>query len=310
MNKISYFLGPIGNTYPEQEISILTAAEWIKTGKFKTEIDKIRSFSTKEERSPFKNKLPYFTFSGTFSYRSNAKLKEPSEAICIDYDDIDDTYRKKFKRDPHVIMVFTSPSGEGLKVVVKIPKLTDNNDHHRYYESIAKHFGIPVDPNAKDISRACYVSYDENIYINENAKTFDKVNEKEKTKESKKDERLEKFQKILIPFWVENRQLLSKDVCGFLYKLGYGYNSIYNFISDVCDKTKDEEKSMRLKSVDTTMRLDHNEVKGYSGLYDVFDMNAVLQIDKLFNLSENPKFKTDTIIDPIFFGRKITHGST
>ena len=63
---------------------------------------------------------------------------------------------------------FISPSGAGLKVLVRIPQ--DPNNHVGYFLSLEKHFNSTYfDKTTKNISRVCYESYDPLIYINDKA---------------------------------------------------------------------------------------------------------------------------------------------
>ncbi|MEY3498666.1 MAG: hypothetical protein RL308_335, partial [Bacteroidota bacterium] len=69
---------------------------------------------------------------------------------------------------------FISPSGNGLKILVKIN--SDKADHKEafllvqaHYESILK---LEIDKSGKDVTRLCFYSWDENLYLNENATTF------------------------------------------------------------------------------------------------------------------------------------------
>jgi hypothetical protein len=67
--------------------------------------------------------------------------------------------------------VFTSPSGSGLKALVHIPKVKDDAEFKSYFNGIFSK--VPgIDPSGKDISRACFFSYDPDIYINPNATIF------------------------------------------------------------------------------------------------------------------------------------------
>lgn len=65
---------------------------------------------------------------------------------------------------------FKSPSGDGLKVIIH----TDNYDIDKYsncYRQVEQifidYFGIKPDKKCEDLSRACYISYDPELYHNE-----------------------------------------------------------------------------------------------------------------------------------------------
>lgn len=155
--------------------------ERIKTGKSKDLVEAIRNEKNKEKRDALKIKLPAILFSGTFSNRNAKGLKEHSGYICLDFDKYESDKkmiadRKKFEKDEYTFSVFTSPSGNGLKVIVKIPPVVEN--HRDYFIALEKYYNSEnFDIACKDVSRVCYESYDEKIYINTKSKQWNKFDE-------------------------------------------------------------------------------------------------------------------------------------
>mgnify|MGYP003636206648 FL=1 len=157
----------------------------IKDGATKELVKKIRKESNKADRQELKKNLPAICFSGVFIKRTDKSLSEHSGLICLDFDG----YPKKkellqdkenFTKDKFVYSVFISPSGNGLKVLVKIP--TDINNHKNYFNSLDNHFASPYfDKTCSNLSRVCYESYDPLIFINENSSVWDKIDEVEYT---------------------------------------------------------------------------------------------------------------------------------
>lgn len=141
----------------------------IKIGQNKELISAIRVLKNKDERNSLKLKLPAICFSGTFTNRSVNGLKEHSGIICLDFDKYETETeikkdREKFIKDKHTLCLFTSPSGDGLKLLVKIP--ADKN-HKLYFEALKKYYNNDhFDISGKDVSRVCYESYDKDIFIN------------------------------------------------------------------------------------------------------------------------------------------------
>ena len=162
---------------------VSVALDRIKSGANKDTIKMIRSCKDKGERNEYKKLLPAICFSGQFNKRSDSSLILHSGIICLDFDD----YEKKkdmlqdketLSKDKYVYSVFISPSGNGLKVLVKIPQDPDN--HVNYFNSLQKHFDSDhFDKTCKNVSRVCYESYDPLIYINENSSVWDKIDEPE-----------------------------------------------------------------------------------------------------------------------------------
>jgi hypothetical protein len=157
--------------------------ERIKDGASKELVKRIRLEQKKQERNELKKQLPAICFSGVFTKRNDASIQEHSGLICLDFDGYEKNKellqdKENLTRSPYVYSVFISPSGKGLKVLVKIPQDVDN--HINYFNSLEKHFNNShFDPAVKNVSRVCYESYDPLIYINENSSLWDKIDEKE-----------------------------------------------------------------------------------------------------------------------------------
>ena len=92
--------------------------------------------------------------------------------------------KEKLCKDKFVYSVFISPSGQGLKALVKIPKEPDN--HKNYFNSLEAYFGSDYfDKTSKNISRVCYESYDPLIHSNETSSVWDKIYEEQYTEVEK-----------------------------------------------------------------------------------------------------------------------------
>ena len=160
-----------------------TILERIKDGSSKELVKLIRKEKDKLERNTIKKELPAICFSGTFNKRNDASIVEHSGIICLDFDGYTKQKdllqdKESISKDRHTYSVFISPSGNGLKVLVKIP--TDVDNHIHYFNSLEKHFGSEYfDKTCKNISRVCYESYDPLIYINKNSSIWDVIEEVE-----------------------------------------------------------------------------------------------------------------------------------
>jgi len=155
----------------------------IKEGATKELVKKIRLEKRKPERNELKKQLPAICFSGTFNKRTDSSLIKHSGLICLDFDGY--TKQKELLQDKqtlsenkYVFSVFISPSGNGLKVLVKIP--ADAENHINYFNSLDKYFDSPFfDKATKNLSRVCYESYDPLIHINETSSVWDSIEEPE-----------------------------------------------------------------------------------------------------------------------------------
>jgi len=155
----------------------------IKDGKSKELVKSIRAEKDKNRRAELKQQLPAVCFSGTFNKRNDKSILEHSGLICLDFDDYEKKsimkeHKDKIAKDKYVYSVFVSPSGNGLKVLIKIP--ADIDKHVNYFNSLEEYFDSPYfDTTSKNISRVCYESWDNLIHINENSEVYDKIKEKE-----------------------------------------------------------------------------------------------------------------------------------
>lgn len=155
----------------------------IKDGASKDLIKRIRSEKNKGERNDLKKGLPAICFSGVFNKRSDSSLVEHSGLICLDFDGYEKQSdllqdKQKLSENKYVYAVFISPSGDGLKVLVRVPPDADN--HQNFFNSLDRYFNSPrFDKTSKNLSRVCYESYDPLIHINTNSSIWDKIEETE-----------------------------------------------------------------------------------------------------------------------------------
>jgi len=110
----------------------------IKEGKSKDLVKSIRKETDKTKRNELKKNLPAICFSGTFTNRKDTSIIEHSGFICLDFDGYEKrknmmSAKQKISKDKYTYSVFVSPSGNGLKVLVKIPKDVEN--HINYFLS-------------------------------------------------------------------------------------------------------------------------------------------------------------------------------
>lgn len=163
--------------------SVLYCLRRIKEGRSKQTVEKIRKETDKDKRNQLKMQLPGVCFNGTFSHRSADGLIEHSGLCILDFDGFkeqDDAiaFRDSIASDEFIYSVWISPSGLGVKALVKIPK--EPESHKLYFDALRDYFNSEhFDSSGSDVSRFCYESFDENIYINEDSKQWTVKNEPE-----------------------------------------------------------------------------------------------------------------------------------
>jgi hypothetical protein len=184
----------------------------IREGATKELVKRIRNERDKASRNELKKQLPAICFSGTFSKRADSAVVEHSGLICLDFDNYPKAKdllqdKENLSKSKYVYSVFISPSGNGLKVLVKIPPDTEN--HINYFNSLSKHFNSPYfDDTSKNISRVCYESYDPLIHVNENSSVWDIIAEREYVEVNRNRDRAtipitdeNKIVEILVKWW-------------------------------------------------------------------------------------------------------------
>ena len=141
----------------------------IKAGKWRDQVTKYR----KTRNANDKKALPYFTGSGTFTTRKESGLIKHNGRLIIDIDKHDpDDIKAQLGVDPYAEYIFTSCGGNGAAVVFKIHPEKHAASFKALEAYLKENYGITIDQATKDVSRARFVSYDPNIYLNEHAATF------------------------------------------------------------------------------------------------------------------------------------------
>lgn len=161
----------------------------IKTGTYKAKISDIRTHinnDNTEAAAQLKKQLIAFTVSGTFNNgRSIDKIECYSQYVILDIDKLSNIQLKEItnltRLAPYTYASFISPSGKGVKIIVKVN--TEKEHHKEAYRQVVDYYeqslNIVIDTSGSDICRLCFVSFDEEIFINKNTATF-QVEEKSK----------------------------------------------------------------------------------------------------------------------------------
>jgi len=214
---------------------ISVALDRIKSGATKDIIKNIRQCKDKSDRNELKKKLPAICFSGKFNKRNDNSLIKHSGLICLDFDDYANKKamlkeKETLSKDKYVYSVFVSPSGNGLKVLVKIPEDSDN--HVNYFNSLQNHFQSEnFDKTSKNVSRVCYESYDPFIYLNLNSSVWTTIEEPEyKEINTHQDTPTipitdeNKVIEILVKWWTKKYPMLSGQRNHNVFVLSMAFN--------------------------------------------------------------------------------------
>lgn len=181
--KVSIFKSLFNIKETPFELSIQEVYNRIRLGNPEL-IKKISTIRSLEKADPehdrLKSSLNAIMFNGTFTERNDSSLVEHSGLCILDFDQYPTKKlmmeeRKRLIADRHVMMVFTSPSGNGLKAVIRIPK-SDKVEHKRRFTAFGKYFQSEYfDSKNSNVSRVCFESYDPDIYFNEFCQVFEGI---------------------------------------------------------------------------------------------------------------------------------------
>lgn len=170
---ISFFKRPVSNTVPFKDITLIEVYSYLRSDYAKEQTEHLRSLTDKSQAARYKaDNFDYVTFGGTFTRRRNTDIKFPSDLLCLDFDHVPNVpmLREMFLRDTQLTtaLLFTSPSGHGVKWVV--PIRTDHIHYEEVFRAISNYvqatYGLLPDQKCKDIARACFLPHDPEAYIN------------------------------------------------------------------------------------------------------------------------------------------------
>ncbi|MDN3605856.1 VapE domain-containing protein [Kaistella yonginensis] len=161
---------------------ILKILDDIKTGVYINPITYLRKSladNKMEAAERAKKSLPAFTPSATFKGgRKMEFLTKYNPLVVLDIDKLPKEKlkecRKTLLEEPLVFASFLSPSGNGIKILVQIE--TEKENHKETFLALQKHFEellqVEIDKSGKDITRLCFVSFDPELFLNENSTIF------------------------------------------------------------------------------------------------------------------------------------------
>lgn len=181
--KISVFKNLFNSKDTPYTLSLTEIYNRIKTGNIPLieKIEKIRDNNiSKEEKSKHKNSLLAIMFNGIFNERNDDGLVEHSGLCVLDFDGYENAEKlheelERLKDDKYTLMAFISPSGNGLKALVRIPKC-DKIEHKRRFNAYREYFKSEYfDEKNCNVSRVCFESYDPNVYLNQFCEEFTEI---------------------------------------------------------------------------------------------------------------------------------------
>jgi len=165
-----------------QNSKVIEVLNDIKTGVYKNQIVYLRKSLAESKMEAYeraKKSLPAFTPSASF--KGGRKLEFVTAYTQIVVLDIDKLTKEQLTnakalamQTPYTYAVFISPSGNGLKIFVRVNSGQENHKEafialQKFYENL---LALPIDKSGKDVTRLCFVSYDTDLYLNEDATVY------------------------------------------------------------------------------------------------------------------------------------------
>lgn len=183
---ISFFNYPISNTVPKCSVNLKQLHNYIIGTYAKVATEALRQLMNNDVRRAFKaQNFDYVTFSGTFSSRKINNLINHSGLMCFDIDKIESEERLQSIKSAliddsllHTVLLFRSPSGNGLKWVVEVPDINwlgsgvreIEGKHKLLYDRVRKYLQVEyniISDATSDIARPCYLCHDPDAYYDE-----------------------------------------------------------------------------------------------------------------------------------------------
>ena len=170
----------VKNTTEPHYVNVKFILDRIKSDYYKNKIHEIRGCKDDYNKRTLKASLPSVCFSGRFKKRTDADIIKHSGLVILDFDHVANLkgFKASICADKYTYAAFISPSGDGLKVLIKIPAII--KDHEFHYMALIKKYPT-LDATSRNLSRVCFVSYDSELYFNPDSEIFtDKVDKVKK----------------------------------------------------------------------------------------------------------------------------------
>lgn len=165
--KVSFFK-TTKNTEVLGNFPISKAIDFIRDGKFKDQINKVRSGD-----KSVKTQLPTVAMHGVFSNeRKKDQFIEASGIIILDIDDVDvskieETKEEIMQASDHVLAAMVSPSGNGIKVLYYISQELVTADNYRQIgKQLVQDFMMYGSVDFLSVTDCLIMTYDPNIMVN------------------------------------------------------------------------------------------------------------------------------------------------
>ena len=172
VKSISLFSKPASTVKPVDKVSLVDLYKLITSDKYKQVTEELRELESPQLKRDCKEvNFDFITGSGIFPYREDDALLCHSGFIVIDFDHLGESMKEvmaKLITDNYlpVLLMFVSPSGDGLKVIYGID--LSQGGHRKWFKAIRNYlretYQLEADPSGINVSRSCFLPYDPECY--------------------------------------------------------------------------------------------------------------------------------------------------
>jgi hypothetical protein len=157
-------------TPPTKSISIQELHGLILGSKYKAITERLRSQLKTSKKAYDIDKVKQLHSvipSGEFSGFLDDKLIKHSNLFCVDIDGISQGDKEHITKQLSLsyVLLFTSPSGKGLKIIFRID--TNKHSHLDWYFAFERYFkrkfNVNIDTKCKNVSRLCFLCHDPQV---------------------------------------------------------------------------------------------------------------------------------------------------
>lgn len=184
--RFSFFRGGIKSVKPSADITPAALYADLTSGRLRLSTEQLRAAGRGAPNySSLKNGLDYVTPGGVFSQRNERGLVKRSGLMVLDFDKLPDvsSARDALLTDPllgpAVVLLFRSPSGDGLKCLLPTDPTATHLNNFKGISSYLIHkytaLGLVPDESGSDISRACFLAHDPDAYLTKHCQNPNKL---------------------------------------------------------------------------------------------------------------------------------------
>jgi len=188
MIQLGYHITEKDDKLTKIEISDLCKLMTDNTLDLETQIRRLRILLQidPKEYTRMKVQLPYFTSSVFYPPYRKTENFAYARWFVLDFDYLNqkeinmEDLKNRLHEDDRAALIFTSPGGNGLKVIFELAEnCTDPNKYRIFYLEFARRFseqyGLQqvIDTKTSDVARACFLSYDPDLRYRADAVAID-----------------------------------------------------------------------------------------------------------------------------------------